>query len=157
MMVRAPAFTFDLLTCLRALVRLDFTRKLRALLVLQRDKDPIETTTLTLKLTDEFTEHEQPLLVAMALMEIHGGDECLIPLSADRFAFYETVIQNFMIDREQDFPSIPKDQFESDIQPLRDAQLILAQIFRDAPMVERGAIEKDLTAGQEIAGKPLLN
>lgn len=158
-MVRAPAFTYDLLSALRALVRLDFVRKLKVSLTQAVGQPVVESVNKQLKLVDHFTEHEQPILVAMALMEIHGGDECLIPLSEERFIYFDNLINNTTIDREQDFPNIPADQFESDIQPLRDAQGALRTMFKDAPFVNRDTIEEDLENGNlpSSTGKSFLN
>lgn len=141
MMVRAPLFTYNALEALRALIRLDFENRLKASLLETNANPSPEAFQKQVKMVHNFVEHQEPLSVAMAILEIRSDDEILMPLADFRFNYYQSIVNDLSIDREKDFPNIPEDRFNEDIGPLIEAQQELKEIFAEAEYIERSDID----------------
>lgn len=162
MMLRAPKFTPPLLEGLRTLLRFDFVRSLRASVAKAREvnaegqiEDPAVSVLRFLDLTNKYNDAEQPLLITATLMGIHGASEALIPLTDDRFANYQRIIE--MKVGSEDFPSIDPEQLKRILEPLEMLQVLLRQTFTDAAVIERSAAERQFKAVPSGASGGMLN
>src|SRR5579859_4865743 len=104
MMIRAPRFTIAQLEALRDILRIDFTRAVKYIIVRSHDADangeqehPSDTTGKMLTLVNAFNDNEQPLLIVASFMRLHNTNAGTMPLNATRFDFYKRLVNHFTI------------------------------------------------------------
>lgn len=154
MMLRAPKFNSITLEGMRTLLRLDFARSVRYVVQKARVEPIPEEALVTakiLELIDRFTEAEQPLLITLSIMKMHGAPEALMPLNDDLFELYGRIITRTDL-KPDNFKGIPEDQLHQIIDPLKAVQEDLKKAFDEAAVVDRDAMEKKY--GGAPAGTP---
>lgn len=136
-LMKAPKMERKHLLALRNLIRLDFARAVRFRmehLAKNPGEHPAESTMKILKLTDILAEADQPLSVTLALLEMHGAEEAWMPLTDERFDFYQRVLVYEV--GPNDFKGVPADQLEAVLTPLKIVQAELRKAFAEADRVD---------------------
>lgn len=157
-MMKAPKFSMDLLQDLKSLVRLDFARAMRQNLINLRnrpDEHVATSTTKMLKLTDYLMDVEQPLIISMAMMEVHGAAEAWMPLSEERFSFYERIVNQDLT--PSDFPEANEDLVAGMVTDFRARQLVLREVFKNADSMSPEGMRSIGGKKQTSDDKALMN
>lgn len=152
-LMKAPKLERKHLLALKHLLRLDYARAVRFRMEAQQKnpgEHPAESTLKIMKLTDMLTDAEQPLLVTLALMEMHHSPAAWMPLDDQRFSFYERML-NLDVG-SQDFPGVPADQLDVTLAPLRALQVELRKVFAEADCIDPREMHRQNGAG--LSGRP---
>lgn len=151
-LMKAPKLARKHLQALRNLVRLDFARAVRFKMesLTKNPEHPAESTLKVLTLTDMLAEADQPLSVTMALMDMHGAEEAWMPLTDERFNFYQRVLNTDV--GADDFRKVPPDQLEAILGPLKVLQSEVRKAFTDADCVDPKEMFRP--QGEGLSGAP---
>ena len=152
-LMKAPKLEKKHLQALKTLVRLDFARAVRFKMeALQKNpgEHPAESTIKILTLTDMLADADQPLSVTMALMDMHGAVASWMPLTDARYEFYSATIARPVT--EEDFRGVEADKLAVILEPLRQLQSELVEIFKNADAVDPAELFRQ--NGKGLSGSP---
>jgi hypothetical protein len=139
MMVRVPVLNKEQIEALRMILRLDYSRSLKAFLT---KGDSIDDTRLNIfRLTDLLGQAEQPLIVGEAMMDFQNRTTCMLPLNQKRFDFFSKQLLKPI--EVSDFSMTEKEKLEDLIFPLNEKIEELKKIFEDAAFVDSDAMKEN--------------
>lgn len=136
MKLKAPQVTRESLIALKTLIRFDFAREVKKVVTAGQDPtiNPAETTVKVLMLSEHMNEAEQPLAIAMAMIEMTGAANAWLPINEDRFAMYMRII-NLQLE-EEDFKGLPKELDEKARSLFTSIQTALKKDFEEASLID---------------------
>ncbi len=136
MKMKAPQVTRESLIALKTLIRFDFAREVKKVVTAGQDPsiNPTETTLKILMLSEMMNEAEQPLGIALAMIEMTGAANAWLPLNDDRYAMYQRIIGLQL--EEEDFKGLPKELDEKARALFTSIQTALKKDFDEASLID---------------------
>jgi hypothetical protein len=140
--LKAPKLQRHHILALKNIIRLNYARAVRFKLeaLLKAPEHPAETTSKLMTLADMLTEHDQPLTISMAMMEMYRTPEILIPMNDALYTFYSKSLATEI--GAEDFRSVPEDKLADVLEPLKVLQGELRQRFNDAMLIDPEEIHR---------------
>lgn len=153
MKLKAPQVTRESLIGLKTLIRFNFAREVRkvAIAAQKPEVDPAETTLKILMLSEAMNEAEQPLSIALAMIEMTRAPNAWLPLNDDKFAMYMRLITLEV--NEEDFGTLPGDLAAKARDLMGKVQGALKKDFDEAGLVDPQEMMRAPTA-PSLGAKP---
>lgn len=134
MKLKAPQVTRESLVGLKTLIRFNFAREVRKAVESAATELPAATTLKILMLSEAANEADQPLAIAMAMIDMTGAPNAWLPLNEDKFAMYMRIIGLEV--SESDFGALPADLSLKARTLLSSIQVELKKDFDAAGMID---------------------
>lgn len=143
-LLRAPKLERKHFLALQTLIRLNYARAVRFKMEILQGKpeDPVESTLKLMTLADMLIQNYLPLTITLAVMELHNSPGAFLPLEDARFDFYLQTLSTEI--GAEDFSSVPVDQLEALLAPLKTLQAELKVLFRDATRIDPQEIRRQV-------------
>lgn len=147
-LLRIPVVNVDQLNALRSLLRLDFTRCVRKVLV-ENTVVPLQCVKI-LQFTELMNQAEQPLIVVAALMQYHGTPTAMLPLDAARFDFFSKLLSVPL--SPHDFPGLTDEQLEAYLTPMKNFIEELKKVFESSGHIDEQTLRSKMKTSTPASG-----
>jgi len=150
MNLKTPFLKRDQLEAVKRLLRINFGRavayRLQANEKAENPAPAPETAALIVHLLDELTRVDQPLTVAMAILDMQGLAGVYLPMSDELFDYYEKILAETDISPET-FPGINPEVAKGMLDPLKVSVTETQKAFADAGFMTRAEMKRSQGTG----------